>query len=107
MMTKYIQRTARNCDDDTIETSPSEEEWSHIAAELKQHTPTDPMAPKDRIIAFSNRFNQNQTKENLVKEKSTQLKDQFRNADQYFRFVNGMIKVKVEKIKQIANRMNS
>lgn len=100
-MTKHIHRTARNGDDRYNRNISSEEEWSHITAELKQHTPTDPMAPKERIIAFSNRFNQNQTKEDMVKEKSAQLKDQFGNTDQYFRFVNGMIKDKVEKIKQI------
>lgn len=100
-MTKHIHRTARNGDDRYNRNISSEEEWSHITAELKQHPPSDPMSPKERIIAFSNRFNQNQTNEDLVKEKSTQLKDQFGNTDQYFRFVNGMIKDKVEKIKQI------
>ncbi len=101
MMVKHIHHTTRNGDDRYNRNISSEEEWSHITAELKQHAPSDPMSPKERIIAFSNRFNQNQTKEDVVREKSTQLKDQFGNTDQYFRFVNGMIKDKVEKIKQI------
>lgn len=100
-MVKHIHRTARNEDDRYNRNISSEEEWSHITADLKQQVPSDPMSPKERIIAFSNRFNQNQTKEDTVKEKSAQLKDQFGNTDQYFRFVNGMIKDKVEKIKQI------
>jgi hypothetical protein len=99
-MVKHIHRTARS-EDDRYNRNTSSEEWSHITAELKQQGPSDPMSPKERIIAFSNRFNQNQTKEDTVKEKSAQLKDQFGNTDQYFKFVNGMIKDKVEKIKQI------
>lgn len=101
MMVKHIHRTARNGDDRYNRNISSEEEWSHITSDLKQQVPSDPMSPKERIIAFSNKFNQNQTKEDVVKEKSAKLKDQFGNTDQYFRFVNGMIKDKVEKIKQI------
>lgn len=101
MMVKHIHRTARNGDDRYNRNISSEEEWAHITTDLKQQVPSDPMSPKERIIAFSNRFNQNQTKEDVVKAKSAQLKDQFDNTDQYFRFVNGMIKDKVEKIKQI------
>lgn len=101
MMVKHIHRTARSGNDRYNRNISSEEEWSHIASELKQQVQSDPMSPKERIIAFSNKFSQNQTKEDVVREKSAQLKDQFGNTDQYFKFVNGMIKDKVEKIKQI------
>lgn len=99
-MTKHIHRTTRNGDDRYNRNISSDEEWSHITSDLKQQVPTDPMAPKERIIAFSNKF-QHVTKEDEVREKSTHLKDQFSNTDQYFKFVNGMIRDKVEKIKQI------
>ncbi len=99
-LVKHIHKTSRDGADRYNKNISSDEEWSHIIDEVKQQEPSDPMAPKERIIAFSNKF-QHTTKEAQVKEKSAQLKDQFSTTDQYFKFANGMIKDKVEKIKQL------
>lgn len=99
-LVKHIHKTSRDGTDRYNKNISSDEEWSHITGEIKQQEPSDPMAPKDRIIAFSNKFHHT-TKEALVREKSEQLKDQINTTNQYFKLANGMIKDKVDKIKQL------
>lgn len=99
-MAKHIHKTSREGADRYNKNISSDEEWSHITGEAKQQESSDPMAPKERVIAFSNKFH-HATKEALVKEKSEQLKDQINTTNQYFKLANGMIKDKVERVKQL------
>jgi len=99
-MTKHMNRTNRDGPDRCNKNISSKDEWSHITDELKQSSPQDPMAPKERILEFSNRFS-NRTKEEAVREKSKEFADQMSNTDQYFRFANGMIKDKIDRLKQL------
>lgn len=78
----------------------SEDEWSHITGiDPKKQETQDPMEPQPRIITFTNKFS-NLTNEELVREKSEKLKFQVNNTDQYLRFVNGIIKERMSKLKQ-------
>jgi len=99
-MTKHMNRTNRDGQDRYNKNISSEDEWSHIADELKQSNPIDPMAPKERVIEFSNRF-QHTTKEDAVRAKSKEFADQITNTDQYFKFANGMIRDKIDRLRQI------
>lgn len=99
-LVKHIHKTSRDGADRYNKNISTDEEWSHITGEAKQQEPSDPMAPKDRIIAFSNKFHHT-TKEAQVREKSAELKDQISTTDQYFKFANGTIKDKLDKIKQL------
>jgi hypothetical protein len=100
IMTKHMNRTNRNGSDRYNKNISSEDEWAHIAGEIKQANPLDPMAPKERIIEFSNRFH-HATKEDAVRAKSREFADQITNTDQYFKFVNGMIRDKIDRLRQI------
>jgi len=95
---KHIHKTTRDGTDRYNKNISSDDEWSHITGEIKQQDSADPLAPKDRIIAFSNRF-QHTTKEQLAREKLEQLKDEIGNTDQYFRFANQMIKNNLDKLR--------
>jgi hypothetical protein len=99
-LTRHIHRANRNGSDRYNKNISSDDEWSHIQNELKQSDTQDPLAPKERIIAFSNRF-QNQSKEDIIRMKSKEFADQITNTDQYFKFANGMIKDRVDRLKQI------
>ncbi len=99
-MTKHMNRASRDGPDRYNKNISSEDEWSHIAGEIKQSEPQDPMAPKERIIEFSNKF-QNTTKEDAVRAKSKEFADQMTNTDQYFKFANGMIKERLDKLQKI------
>jgi hypothetical protein len=76
------------------------EEWKFVTGIEPRPESIDPMLAKDRIIGFSNKFNKT-TKEERVREKSDEFKDQVTNTDQYFRFANGIIREKIDKLKQL------
>ncbi|MBM3903698.1 MAG: hypothetical protein FJ357_00930 [Thaumarchaeota archaeon] len=99
-MTKHMNRANRDGQDRYNKNISSEDEWSHIADEIKQTELQDPMAPKERIIEFSNRFSHT-TKEDAVRAKSKEFADQINNTDQYFKFANGMIKERLDRLQQI------
>ena len=99
-MTKHMHRTSRSGTDRFNRDRSKSDEWAHIINEIKQQQKSDPLAPKERMITFSNRF-QHTTKEDEVREKSKELKDQMADTDQYFKFANGMIKERVDRLKQI------
>ena len=76
------------------------EEWKFSAGMEPRPESIDPALAKERIIAFSNKFNKT-TKEERVKEKSDEFKDQVTTTDQYFRFANGVIREKINKLRQL------
>jgi predicted S18 family serine protease len=79
----------------------AEDEWSHVTGiDPKKTQDSDPMSPQERVITFTNKIS-NDTKEEIVKKKSEKFKDQVNNTDQYLRFVNGLIKEKVDKLRHL------
>lgn len=99
-MTKHIHKTTRDGADRYNKNVSSDDEWSHITGELKQQESSDPLAPKERIIAFTNKY-QHTTKEQQARERLEQLKDEVGTTDQYFRFANQLIKDNLDKIKNL------
>lgn len=96
-MTKHIDKKEEDPQkkDDRKE---NVDDWLHVSADGSRPT-QDPMELQPRIITFTNKVSSS-TNEDLVKEKSEKFKDQVNSTDQYLRFVNGLIKEKVSKIKQ-------
>lgn len=99
-MTKYINRANHEGLGRYNKNISSEEEWAHITGELKQSDELDPMSPKARVIEFSNNLKR-LSKEDRVREKSKDFADQIANTDQYFKFANGVIKERVDRLRQI------
>lgn len=99
-MTKHIHKTTRDGQDRYNKNVSSDDEWSHITDEVKQQESSDPMAPKERVIAFSNEY-QHVSKEQQVRERLAQLKDEVGYTDQYFKFANELIKENLNKLKSL------
>ena len=99
-MTKHIHKTTRDGTDRYNKNISSEDEWSHIAGEVKQQESSDPLAPKERIIAFTNKY-KHITNEDLVREKSSELKDQMSTTDQYFKFANELIRDNIDRLNHL------
>jgi hypothetical protein len=76
------------------------EEWKFVAGIEPRPESLDPLLVKERTIAFSNKSKKT-TKEERVKEKSDEFRDQVTNTDQYFRFANGIIKEKLNKLRHL------
>ncbi|HXG73511.1 MAG TPA: hypothetical protein VNK44_01645 [Candidatus Nitrosotenuis sp.] len=98
-MAKHIQRIPK--DEPKKESRDlGLEEWKFVPGiEPRPETP-DPLIAKDRTITFTNKINK-ATKEEILREKSEELKDQATNTDQYFRFANELIKEKLNKINNL------
>jgi hypothetical protein len=97
---KYIRKISRDeKKNHHNEGDSSEEEWSHVT-DVNEKSEDNPLSPQEKIIEFSNQFS-NETKEEVVKEKTEQIKDQMSNTNQYLKFANELIKEKMSKIKQI------
>jgi len=80
----------------------AEDEWAHITGVGSKIEAIDPLAVTDRSIIFG-RDAVKSTKENVVKEKTDQFKDQMGNTNQYLKFVNAHLaakKIELDKIKE-------
>lgn len=98
-MVKHIQRIPK--DEPKKESQDlGLEEWKFVPGIEPRPESLDPLLAKERTITFSNKIN-NATKEEILKEKSEELKDQVSNTDQYFRFANGLIKEKLNRINNL------
>lgn len=75
------------------------EEWKFVLGIKPRPESLDPLMAKERTITFSNKIKA--TKEEILKEKSEELKDQVSNTNQYFRFANGLIREKLNKINNL------
>ncbi|MEW6043591.1 MAG: hypothetical protein AB1608_04965 [Thermoproteota archaeon] len=97
-MVKHIQRIPK--DEPKKESHDlGLEEWKFVSGIEPRPESLDPLTAKERTITFSNKINK-ATKEEILKEKSEELKDEAVNTDQYFRFANELIREKL-------NRLNS
>jgi uncharacterized membrane protein YgaE (UPF0421/DUF939 family) len=88
------------------------EEWKFVPDIEPRPESLDPLLAKERTITFSSKTNK-ATKEEILREKSEELKDQVSNTDQYFRFANGLIRKKLNRLinlreneKKIARDLN-
>lgn len=98
-MVKHIQRIPK--DEPKKESQDlGLEEWKFVPGIEPRPESLDPLMAKERTITFSNKINK-ATKEEILKEKSEELKDQVSNTDQYFRFANGLIKEKLNRINNL------
>ncbi|MFN3653999.1 MAG: hypothetical protein ACK4TO_01560 [Candidatus Nitrosotenuis sp.] len=98
-MVKHIQRIPK--DEPKKESQDVElEEWKFVPRIEPRPEILDPLIAKERTITFSNKINK-ATKEEILKEESEELKDQVSNTDQYFRFANGLIKEKLNRINNL------
>ena len=71
----------------------SDEDWSHITGVGSRIEVVDPLAVTDRTIIFGKDIAPS-TKEDLVKEKTDEFKDQIGNTNQYLKFVNAHLAAK-------------
>lgn len=81
----------------------SEEDWSHITGVGSRIEVVDPLAVTDRTIIFGKDVGPS-TKEDAVKEKTDEFKDQIGNTNQYLKFVNAHLAAKKEKLDMLKER---
>jgi chromosome segregation ATPase len=81
----------------------SDEDWSHITGVGSRIEVVDPLAVTDRTIIFGKDISPS-TKEDLVKEKTDEFKDQIGNTNQYLKFVNAHLAAKKEKLNMLKER---
>ena len=81
----------------------SDDEWSHITGVGSKIEVIDPLAVTDRTIIFGKDIVPS-TKEESVKEKTDQFKDQIGNTNQYLKFVNAHLAAKKEHLDKVKER---
>ncbi len=102
-LAKHINRITNNEDEvkkKYNQNVSAEDEWSHITGVGSKIEAADPMNVSDRTIFFSNKTKP-VTKQEIVQEKTEEMKDQMSNTNQYMKFVNVLLKQKTENIKKI------
>lgn len=103
-MAKFINRISK---DDNLEkkldVDDSDEEASHVTELGPRIDIQDPLEVKDRTIFFS-KEEQPKTKLEIVQEKSTALKDQVNNTNQYQKFVNVVLKERMSDLKKVLDQ---
>jgi len=82
------------------EHSKDDDEWSHITGVGSKIEAADPLAVTDRSIIFGKDIAPS-TKEDSVKEKTDEFKDQMGNTTQYLKFINAHLAAKKEKLDKI------
>ena len=81
----------------------SDEDWSHITGVGSRIEVVDPLAVTDRTIIFGKDVAPS-TKEDAVKEKTDEFKDQIGNTNQYLKFVNAHLAAKKERLNMLKER---
>lgn len=99
MAEKHINRIS---DEDRAK-KDSDEDWSHITGVGSRIEAIDPLAVTDRTIIFGKDIIPS-TKEESVKEKTDEFKDQIGNTNQYLKFVNAHLAAKKEKLNMLKER---
>lgn len=102
-MVKHINRVSK--EDETTKKHynqdvSAEDEWSHITGVGTKIEAADPLNVSDRTIFFSSK-SQASTKQELIQERSEEIKDQMSNTNQYLKFVNVLLKQKTDNLKKI------
>jgi len=81
----------------------SDGDWSHITGVGSRIEVVDPLAVTDRSIIFGKDVRPS-TKEESVKEKADEFKDQIGNTNQYIKFINAHLVAKMEKLDKVKER---
>ncbi|WP_179368085.1 hypothetical protein [Candidatus Nitrosotenuis sp. DW1] len=81
----------------------SDDDWSHITGVGSRIEVVDPLAVTDRTIIFGKDIIPS-TKEDVVKEKTDEFKDQIGNTNQYLKFVNAHLAAKKERLDMLKER---
>jgi hypothetical protein len=76
------------------------DEWSHITGVGSKIEAHDAMDVTSRSITFSNKLRP-QTKQEIVQEKSEEIKDKISNTHQYQKFVNVLLQERVKDLKKM------
>jgi chromosome segregation ATPase len=99
MVEKHINRIS----DEERAKRESDDDWSHITGVGSRIEAIDPLAVTDRTIIFGKDIIPS-TKEDAVKEKTDEFKDQIGNTNQYLKFVNAHLAAKKEKLDMLKER---
>ncbi|HXG73311.1 MAG TPA: hypothetical protein VNK44_00635 [Candidatus Nitrosotenuis sp.] len=99
-MVKHINRVQKDEDKHYNKDISAEDEWSHITEIGPKIEIQDPLEVSQRSIFFS-KDKQNATKQQIVQEKSEQVKDQINNTNQYQKFVNVLLKERMNELKKV------
>jgi len=101
-LTKHINRVSKDEENKKRynQDVSAEDEWSHITGVGTKIEAADPLNVSDRTIFFSNK-SQASSKQELVQEKSDEIKDQMSNTNQYLKFVNVLLKQKTDNLKKV------
>ncbi len=98
-MAKHIRRISKE-DKSLNKELSAEDEWSHITEVGPKIDIQDPLEVSQRSIFFS-KNRQNATRQEIVQEKSEEVKDQINNTNQYQKFVNVLLKAKMDELKKV------
>lgn len=96
MVEKHLNRI-------TEKAEKEDDEWSHITGVGSKIEVIDPLSVTDRSIIFGKDVAPS-TKEDMVKEKTDEFKDQMGNTTQYLKFINAHLAAKKEKLDKIKER---
>ncbi len=96
MVEKHLNRI-------TEKAAEEDDEWSHITGVGSKIEVIDPLSVTDRSIIFGKDVAPS-TKEDMVKEKTDEFKDQMGNTTQYLKFINAHLAAKKEKLDKIKER---
>lgn len=101
ILVKHINRVTKdNTDKHYNKDVSAEDEWSHITEIGPKIEIQDPLEVSQRSIFFS-KDKQNATRQEIVQEKSEQVKDQINNTSQYQKFVNVLLKERTNELKKV------
>jgi hypothetical protein len=102
-LAKHINRVSKEEDDlkkHYNQNVAAEDEWSHITGVGTKIEVRDALDVSDRSIFFSSKT-QPQTKQEVVQEKSEEIKDDISNTHQYQKFVNVLLQERVKDLKKM------
>jgi len=102
MLTKHINRVSKDAQKPSREVA-AEDEWSHITGVGSKIEAADAMDVTDRAIFFSSKQIPT-TKQELVQEKSEEIKDQMSNTNQYMRFANVLLRQRADDLKKMLEK---
>ncbi|WP_268542368.1 hypothetical protein [Candidatus Nitrosotenuis cloacae] len=100
-MTKHINRVSKDTGKSGRE--DAEDEWSHITGVGSKIEAADAMDVTDRAIFFSSKQIPS-TKQEIVQEKSEEIKDQMSNTNQYMRFANVLLRQRADDLKKMLEK---
>jgi len=101
MVEKHLNRISDK--ESAAKANSDDDEWSHITGVGSKIEVIDPLSVTDRTIIFGKDVAP-ATKEEIVKEKTDQFKDQMGNTTQYLKFVNAHLAAKKERLDKIKER---